>query len=99
VLFPFISTVLKAVLPLTYPALTGIVLVDLAVSSVTNKRQQPYPRVLLEQIHFFRFPFNLETMVTYGSHPYNECEAYLKQGPALNVAEFAAWFGAHNDGE
>eukprot|EP00729_Bicosta_minor_P018843 gene18843-12641_t len=28
--------------------------------------------------------------------PYNECEVYLRQGPALNVAKFASWFGAAN---
>jgi ankyrin repeat protein len=31
--------------------------------------------------------------------PFDACQAYLKQGPALTVAEFAAWFGANNGGE
>jgi hypothetical protein len=28
-----------------------------------------------------------------------QCKQYLREGPYLNVAEFVAWFGAHNDGE
>jgi hypothetical protein len=30
---------------------------------------------------------------------YTKCSTHLCLGPALNVAEFVAWFGAHNDGE
>ena len=30
---------------------------------------------------------------------YAQCEAYLRQGAALNVAEFMSWFGARKEGE
>jgi hypothetical protein len=33
------------------------------------------------------------------SQEFDQCKGYLEQGSTLNVAEFTAWFGAHNDGE
>jgi ankyrin repeat protein len=33
------------------------------------------------------------------SLPISVCSSYLEQGPDLNVAMFAAWFGANNDGK
>jgi len=33
------------------------------------------------------------------SPQWRQCEKYLEQGPSLNAADFAAWFGANNDGE
>jgi hypothetical protein len=32
------------------------------------------------------------------SDPIDVCTSYLQQGPAMNMTEFATWFGAHNDG-
>jgi ankyrin repeat protein len=41
----------------------------------------------------------VEVLVLLSSTPFETCSSYLHQGPRLNVAEFAAWFDANNDGE
>ena len=33
------------------------------------------------------------------SSEYVQCEAYLKQGAALDVAVFMSWFDVHKEGE